>query len=96
MLQVIPLHLPPGDMSKERTVQIDGTSEQIEAAKQMVEEVTSEVCSMVAIYMCFNVWKRSFYMSICHRSLVYAYALTSHDSHPHSSCLISYHVDVCV
>ncbi|KAK4388761.1 Far upstream element-binding protein 2 [Sesamum angolense] len=41
-IQVIPLHLPPGDMSKERTVQIDGTSEQIEAAKQLVYEVTSE------------------------------------------------------
>ncbi|XP_011081698.1 far upstream element-binding protein 2 [Sesamum indicum] len=41
-IQVIPLHLPPGDMSKERTVQIDGTSEQIEAAKQLVNEVTSE------------------------------------------------------
>ncbi|XP_047967018.1 far upstream element-binding protein 2-like [Salvia hispanica] len=41
-IQVIPLHLPPGDMSKERTVQIEGTSEQIEAAKQLVEEVTSE------------------------------------------------------
>ncbi|EPS62136.1 hypothetical protein M569_12656, partial [Genlisea aurea] len=41
-VQVIPLHLPPGDMSKERTVQIDGTSEQIEAAKQLVEEVISE------------------------------------------------------
>ncbi|KAL3655698.1 hypothetical protein CASFOL_000094 [Castilleja foliolosa] len=41
-IQVIPLHLPPGDMSKERTVQIDGTSEQIEAAKLLVEEVTSE------------------------------------------------------
>ncbi|KAL0327505.1 UNVERIFIED_CONTAM: Far upstream element-binding protein 1 [Sesamum angustifolium] len=41
-LWVIPLHLPPGDMSKERTVQIDGTSEQIEAAKQLVEEVISE------------------------------------------------------
>ncbi|KAL0372174.1 UNVERIFIED_CONTAM: Far upstream element-binding protein 1 [Sesamum calycinum] len=41
-IQVIPLHLPPGDMSKERTVQIDGTSEQIEAAKQLVEEVISE------------------------------------------------------
>ncbi|KAL3650762.1 hypothetical protein CASFOL_007165 [Castilleja foliolosa] len=41
-IQVIPLHLPPGDMSKERTVQIDGTSEQIEAAKQLIEEVTSE------------------------------------------------------
>ncbi|KAK6116850.1 hypothetical protein DH2020_049416 [Rehmannia glutinosa] len=42
-IQVIPLHLPPGDMSKERTVQIDGTSEQIEAARQLVEEVTSEI-----------------------------------------------------
>ncbi|KAL9230378.1 hypothetical protein vseg_005740 [Gypsophila vaccaria] len=39
-VQVIPLHPPPGDMSMERTVQIDGTSEQIEIAKQMVYEVT--------------------------------------------------------
>lgn len=51
LLQVIPLHLPPGDMSRERTVQIEGTSEQIEAAKQLVDEVTSEVCFMVA-YIC--------------------------------------------
>ncbi|KAL6544319.1 hypothetical protein OROGR_010816 [Orobanche gracilis] len=48
-IQVIPLHLPPGDMSKERTVQIDGTSEQIEAAKQLVEEVTSELFSRRAV-----------------------------------------------
>ncbi|XP_051137066.1 uncharacterized protein LOC127255538 [Andrographis paniculata] len=41
-VQVIPLHLPPGDMSKERTVQIEGTTEQIEAAKQLVFEVISE------------------------------------------------------
>ncbi|XP_022865388.1 far upstream element-binding protein 1 isoform X2 [Olea europaea var. sylvestris] len=41
-IQVIPLHLPPGDTSKERTVQIDGTREQIEAAKLLVNEVTSE------------------------------------------------------
>ncbi|KAG7941276.1 hypothetical protein I3843_16G031400 [Carya illinoinensis] len=41
-IQVIPLHLPPGDMSTERTLQIDGTSEQIESAKQLVFEVTSE------------------------------------------------------
>ncbi|KAL7164545.1 hypothetical protein ACSBR2_040448 [Camellia fascicularis] len=41
-IQVIPLHLPPGDPSTERTLQIDGTSEQIEAAKQLVSEVTSE------------------------------------------------------
>ncbi|XP_022845236.1 far upstream element-binding protein 2-like, partial [Olea europaea var. sylvestris] len=41
-IQVIPLHLPPGDTSLERTVQIDGSSEQVEAAKQLVNEVTSE------------------------------------------------------
>ncbi|XP_041990147.1 far upstream element-binding protein 2-like [Salvia splendens] len=41
-IQVIPLHLPPGDTSQERTVQIDGTSEQIEAAKLIVDEVISE------------------------------------------------------
>ncbi|PWA76163.1 K Homology domain-containing protein [Artemisia annua] len=38
-IQVIPLHPPPGDTSTERTVQIDGTPEQIEAAKQMVNDV---------------------------------------------------------
>ncbi|KAK9273181.1 hypothetical protein L1049_017988 [Liquidambar formosana] len=41
-IQVIPLHLPPGDTSTERTLQIDGTSEQIESAKQLVNEVISE------------------------------------------------------
>ncbi|KAK9065557.1 hypothetical protein SSX86_014958 [Deinandra increscens subsp. villosa] len=41
-IQVIPLHPPPGDTSTERTVQIDGSSDQIEAAKQMVNEVISE------------------------------------------------------
>ncbi|KAJ8561258.1 hypothetical protein K7X08_027448 [Anisodus acutangulus] len=41
-IQVIPLHLPPGDTSQVRTVQIDGSSEQIEAAKQLVYEVISE------------------------------------------------------
>ncbi|KAI3707312.1 hypothetical protein L6452_25724 [Arctium lappa] len=40
--EVIPLHLPPGDTSTERTVQIDGSNDQIEAAKQMVNEVISE------------------------------------------------------
>ncbi|KAK9102210.1 hypothetical protein Sjap_019464 [Stephania japonica] len=40
-IQLIPLHLPPGDMSTERTVYIDGTTEQIEAAKQLVNEVIS-------------------------------------------------------
>lgn len=42
-MQVIPLHLPAGDTSTERTVHIDGTQEQIEHAKQLVIEVTSEV-----------------------------------------------------
>ncbi|WCJ29573.1 KH domain-containing protein [Euphorbia peplus] len=41
-IQVIPLHLPPGDTSTERNVHIEGTSEQIEFAKQLVIEVTSE------------------------------------------------------
>ncbi|XP_031101659.1 far upstream element-binding protein 2-like [Ipomoea triloba] len=41
-IQVIPLHLPPGDTSTERTVQIDGSSDQIEYAKQLVNEVISE------------------------------------------------------
>ncbi|KAF7126915.1 hypothetical protein RHSIM_Rhsim11G0045600 [Rhododendron simsii] len=41
-IQVIPLHLPPGDPSTERTLQIDGTNEQIEAAKQLVNEVISQ------------------------------------------------------
>ncbi|XP_074558640.1 uncharacterized protein LOC141814601 [Curcuma longa] len=38
-IQVIPLHLPPGDTSTERTVYIDGTQEQIEVAKQLVNEI---------------------------------------------------------
>ncbi|CAN1162636.1 Far upstream element-binding protein 3 [Linum perenne] len=41
-IQVIPLHLPPGDTTSDRNVHIDGTSEQIEAAKQLVNEVISE------------------------------------------------------
>ncbi|KAI3915243.1 hypothetical protein MKX01_035502 [Papaver californicum] len=41
-IQLIPLHPPPGDTSTERTVYIDGTEEQIEAAKQLVNEVISE------------------------------------------------------
>lgn len=50
---MIPLHLPPGDTSTERTLQIDGTSEQIEAAKQLVNEVISEVC---VISVCLKIW----------------------------------------
>ncbi|KAL3746846.1 hypothetical protein ACJRO7_015744 [Eucalyptus globulus] len=41
-IQVVPLHLPPGDPAIDRNLYIDGTSEQIEAAKQLVNEVISE------------------------------------------------------
>ncbi|XP_075505454.1 uncharacterized protein LOC142542611 [Primulina tabacum] len=51
-IQVIPLHLPPGDTSKERTVQIDGTSEQIEVAKQLVNEVISEFAGCIKNQYC--------------------------------------------
>uniref|UniRef100_A0A1J3JUL0 Far upstream element-binding protein 1 n=1 Tax=Noccaea caerulescens TaxID=107243 RepID=A0A1J3JUL0_NOCCA len=40
-IQVIPLHLPPGDPTPERTLQIDGTNDQIEHAKQLVNEIIS-------------------------------------------------------
>ncbi|KAF8690990.1 hypothetical protein HU200_040716 [Digitaria exilis] len=46
-IQVIPLHLPPGDTSTERTVHIDGTQEQVEIAKQLVIEVP-----MCKLYFC--------------------------------------------
>lgn len=46
---MIPLHLPPGDTSTERTLQIDGSSEQIESAKQLVNEVISEVCLQILV-----------------------------------------------
>ncbi|CAK7353040.1 unnamed protein product [Dovyalis caffra] len=49
-IQVIPLHLPPGDTSAERTVHIEGTSEQVETAKQLVNEVTSEILDHDAIH----------------------------------------------
>ncbi|KAL4296645.1 hypothetical protein GQ457_12G021000 [Hibiscus cannabinus] len=41
-IQVIPLHLPPGDTSTERTLHIDGSSEQIKHARELVDEVISE------------------------------------------------------
>ncbi|OIW03402.1 hypothetical protein TanjilG_11999 [Lupinus angustifolius] len=40
-IQVIPLHLPPGDASTERTLKIEGTPEQIESAKELVNQVIS-------------------------------------------------------
>ncbi|XP_039143858.1 far upstream element-binding protein 2-like [Dioscorea cayenensis subsp. rotundata] len=41
-IQLIPLHLPPGDSSTERNLHVDGTPEQIEIAKQLVNEIISE------------------------------------------------------
>ncbi|XP_038693325.1 RNA-binding protein EWS-like [Tripterygium wilfordii] len=40
-MEIIPLCLPPGDTSTERTVYINGSDEQIEAAKELVDEVMS-------------------------------------------------------
>ncbi|XP_042494352.1 far upstream element-binding protein 2-like [Macadamia integrifolia] len=40
-IQIIPLHLPPGDTSIERTVYINGTKEQIESAKELINEILS-------------------------------------------------------
>ncbi|XP_022988729.1 far upstream element-binding protein 1-like [Cucurbita maxima] len=40
-VQVIPLHLPPGDTSTERNVYINGLKEQIESAKELINEVMS-------------------------------------------------------
>jgi hypothetical protein len=64
LVQVVPLHLPPGDFSTERTVYIDGTKEQIEIAKQLVNEViSSEVCflSLVTIFLIFVIFWGSYF-----------------------------------
>lgn len=42
-LQIVPLHLPPGDTSTERNVYIDGSNEHIELAKELINEVLSGV-----------------------------------------------------
>ncbi|CAI0406859.1 unnamed protein product [Linum tenue] len=39
--EIIPLHLPAGDPTTERTIYINGTAEQIEAAKELVNEVVN-------------------------------------------------------
>lgn len=38
-IQIIPLHLPPGDTSTERTVYINGLTEQIDSAKELINDV---------------------------------------------------------
>ncbi|KAJ4830098.1 hypothetical protein Tsubulata_017784 [Turnera subulata] len=40
-MQIIPLHPPPGDTSNERTVYINGSKEQVEAARDLVNDVVS-------------------------------------------------------
>ncbi|KAF6160580.1 hypothetical protein GIB67_019520 [Kingdonia uniflora] len=40
-IQIIPLHLPPGDTSTERTAYINGSPDQIESAKALLNEVIS-------------------------------------------------------
>lgn len=40
-IQLIPLHLPEGDTSTERTVQMTGTKKQIEAAQELINEVVN-------------------------------------------------------
>jgi hypothetical protein len=55
LLQVIPLHLPPGDTSTERTLKINGAPEQIESAKQLVNQIlTGEVCYRHKFFVLFE------------------------------------------
>ncbi|KAI5440157.1 hypothetical protein KIW84_025483 [Lathyrus oleraceus] len=42
-IQLIPQHLPEGDDSKERTVQVTGDKRQIEIAQEMIKEVLSQI-----------------------------------------------------
>jgi len=41
---LIPQHLPEGDDSKERTVQVTGDKRQIEIAQELIKEVMNQVC----------------------------------------------------
>ncbi|XP_077231747.1 uncharacterized protein LOC143864799 isoform X2 [Tasmannia lanceolata] len=42
-IQLIPQHLPEGDLSKERTVRVTGNKKQIEAATEMIKEVMNQI-----------------------------------------------------
>ncbi|XP_072971500.1 uncharacterized protein [Typha angustifolia] len=44
-IQLIPQHLPEGEVPKERTVRVTGNKKQIDAAKEMIKEVISQVPS---------------------------------------------------
>lgn len=52
--QVIPWHLPLVDTLTERILQNDGTSEKIDCAKQLFNQVISDVFS-ICIYICW-IW----------------------------------------
>ncbi|OVA14551.1 K Homology domain [Macleaya cordata] len=41
-IQLIPQHLPEGDLSKERTVRVTGDKKQIEIAREMIKEVMNQ------------------------------------------------------
>ena len=72
--QVIPLHLPPGDTSTERTLKIEGTPEQIESAKQMVNQVISgEVCLVPILFCWIWLWYSLFCLPCAKFSLVYLF-----------------------
>ena len=76
LVQVIPLHLPAGDTSTERTVHIDGTQEQIEIAKQLVIEVTSEVRFLSRdIHDCFVIFGYLPYFSLASGSFCLVFFL---------------------
>ncbi|KAJ0964596.1 hypothetical protein J5N97_025734 [Dioscorea zingiberensis] len=55
-IQLIPLHLPPGDTSTERNLHIDGTPEQIESAKQLVSEITKSCQESINGRLSSTVW----------------------------------------
>jgi hypothetical protein len=76
LVAVIPLHLPAGDTLTARTVHIDGTQEQIEIAKQLVIEVTSEVRFLSHdIHNCFVIFGYLPYFSLASRSFCLVFIL---------------------
>ncbi|KAL8252062.1 hypothetical protein R6Q59_035755 [Mikania micrantha] len=48
-IQLIPQHLPEGDLSKERTVRVTGDRRQIEMAREMIKEVMDQISHWVSI-----------------------------------------------
>ena len=67
------MHLPPGDPTPERTLQIDGTTDQIEHAKQLVNEILSgEVCLIVLFAMdCVWLLQCLFFYILCCDCIIY-------------------------